>query len=194
MFFTQLHKAFCNRHNFYIVTDYLRGSTLCDEMVVWGSRMKANCVLFIMAQFIEALTQLREAQTIHCNLKPENILIDTLRNVTISDFGMAHKFEAQEQLAKPLDQWGHSMGTIDLPITWSCCGTVVDFYSIGVVFYELLIGQQSFLQHGFIPHPVMGGVDAAFAVKPSCPLVLRPESLCPWSSLTAPWTRKVAQP
>ncbi|KAI5114840.1 hypothetical protein M0805_000200, partial [Coniferiporia weirii] len=123
MFFTQLHEAFCDAHNFYIVTDYLRGGTLRDEMIMWGSRMKADRVLFIMAQLVEALTQLRNARIIHRDLKPENILVDAIGNITIADFGMARKFEAQERLAEPAGTRGHSTVATDSLLTRSGCGT-----------------------------------------------------------------------
>ncbi|THH00550.1 hypothetical protein EW145_g7061 [Phellinidium pouzarii] len=163
MFFTQLHEAFCDGHNYYIVTDFLCGGTLRDEMKAWGSKMQADRVLLIMSQLVEALSQLRTSRIIHRDLKPENILLDALGNITIADFGMSRNFEAGEplvDLTEELEDARSIKNACGLLVTNAGCGTLgyvapemlrgefysfqIDVYAVGVILYEMLFAQLPF--------------------------------------------------
>jgi len=91
------------------------------------------------AEVVLALEELHKHNTLYRDLKPENILIDEEGHVALTDFGLSKE------------------GVDDKMITTSFCGTpaylapeiitqsgykkTVDWYSLGVLVYEMLTGK-----------------------------------------------------
>ncbi|KAH8109934.1 kinase-like domain-containing protein [Phellopilus nigrolimitatus] len=160
-FFTQLHESFCDVYNYYIVTDFLHGGTLRDEMTAWG-RVRSDRILLIMAQLVITLEQLRKTRIIHRDLKPDNILFDTLGNVTLADLGMSRRFEVQTEGNEKLEVEIVGTGAGASCMTRAGCGTKAyispemhrgkgysfktDIYSLGVILYEMLFAQVPYPQ------------------------------------------------
>ncbi|EJD07736.1 kinase-like protein [Fomitiporia mediterranea MF3/22] len=96
LFFAQLRETFCDTHNLYIVTDYLCGGTLRDELIrhrTTGRPIPNDRIVLIIAQLVEALRQLRKLRILHRDIKPENVLLDACGNVVLADFGLSRRFE-----------------------------------------------------------------------------------------------------
>lgn len=158
LFFPQLFEAFSDAHNLYIVTDYLQGGTLRDEMD--RGPMKAGRVKFIMAQLTVSLSELRDVYTVHRDLKPENIMLDKIGNITVIDFGLCRKFETTVHQQELVALYGYGGGEDDDLVTRKHCGTMaysapevirrkyysfeVDIYAVGVIFYEMLFCDRPF--------------------------------------------------
>ena len=93
---------------------------------------------FYLAEIIIALEFIHGNKIIYRDLKPENILIDIDGHIKISDFGLAKQLKNKEDLSSTF--WG-SPEYLSPEMLWgNKYSRKVDFYTLGCLTYELLIG------------------------------------------------------
>lgn len=132
--------------NLYIAMELLEGQTLSEFMNKKG-KTDLDIARSIMLQAADALAGIHKKNIIHRDLKPENIMIVEVGHnphcVKVLDFGLS-----KTQSLTRLTQTGVIMGTIhylspeqlaNSDISWAS-----DIYSLGVIFYQLICGQQPF--------------------------------------------------
>ena len=71
----------------YIVMEYVEGITLKDYLQ--GNKLSVSAVLEIGVRLADALQHAHSKNIIHCDIKPQNILVDKNLNPRIADFGIA---------------------------------------------------------------------------------------------------------
>lgn len=136
----------------YLVLEYLRGQTLRALMMQHTpTLLSTHEVLRMLLQVCDTLVYVHEHRVIHCDIKPENIMLLENGDITIFDFGIA-LIEGE----RGVKAWGFSspIGTPDyMPPErlLSQRGDVrADIYAVGVILYELLCGRTPFQeQDGF---------------------------------------------
>ena len=90
--FPRLIKQGINKQHciMYIATDLL-GPSLCDLSVFCGGRFSLKTTLMLYYQILERLQYMHEKHLIHCDLKPENIMMGMGDNSSVAhliDFGL----------------------------------------------------------------------------------------------------------
>ena len=141
--------------NYYLVLEYLESGTLKDRQRarVQFSRendgetvqlFSAQESLVLLAQLADALSYAHSKKVIHRDIKPANILFRSNGQAVLSDFGIAKSITENRELTMT----GYSVGTPAYMSPEQKLGADIDtrsdLYSVGVVFYELLIGHKPY--------------------------------------------------
>ncbi|OZJ02858.1 hypothetical protein BZG36_03219 [Bifiguratus adelaidae] len=133
----RLHDRFHHKHHLCLVFELL-SVNLYDLIKQNQFRgLSTNLVRVFSAQLLDALTVLNEARIIHCDLKPENVLLKNLESPTIKviDFGSACH-EASTVYTYIQSRFYRSPEIlIGLPYN-----SAIDMWSLGCIAGELFLG------------------------------------------------------
>ncbi|MFB0538232.1 MAG: Stk1 family PASTA domain-containing Ser/Thr kinase [Anaerolineae bacterium] len=129
-----------NRH--YIVMEYVEGRNL-KELILESAPFPIERALTIAIRVCAAVGAAHKAGLIHCDVKPQNILVVPDGRVKVTDFGIARALTSA-----PVVEGGDVWGTPDYLSPEQAAGERLgppsDVYSIGVVMYEMLTGRLLF--------------------------------------------------
>ena len=121
-----------------LVMEYVEGPSL--RQLLAEDSISQRDVLDLVPQVVEALQHAHEAGVVHRDVKPENVLVDTLGRVRLVDFGLATLLGPAARDGGRDDE---VVGTLRYmaPEQVTMPGAVdhrADIYSTGVVCYEML--------------------------------------------------------
>ncbi|EYC24673.1 hypothetical protein Y032_0013g2044 [Ancylostoma ceylanicum] len=143
-FIVKLHYAFQTEGKLYLILDFLRGGDLFTRLSKEVMFTEED-VKFYLAELTLALEHLHSLGIVYRDLKPENILLDADGHIKVTDFGLSKESIDNEKK------------------TYSFCGTIeymapevinrrghscaADFWSLGVLMFEMLTGHLPFQGH-----------------------------------------------
>lgn len=135
----------------YLVMDYCEGGTL-RNLLNHDHPLRLLEGLQLIIKVLEGLDYAHNRGIIHCDIKPENILL-TLKSQgwhpKLSDFGIARRLPENLKTIssqKPLSFTGGSPAYMAPERFYGLYSRKSDIYAVGIVLYELLIGDRPF--HG----------------------------------------------
>lgn len=133
------------KSSLYYVTEYLKGMPLS----LWIDRNpnpSVQEVLLLLKQIEAGVRAFHRKETIHQDLKPDNILLTYEGQIKVIDFGSCH-IKGIAEIATPL-QRDIILGTADYSAPESVLGYRVsnsaDLFSLAVITFEMLTGQLPF--------------------------------------------------
>lgn len=126
----------------YIVFEYVPGETLKRRIDRLGQLPVDEATAYAI-EIGRGLAIAHERKLVHRDVKPQNVLIDADGRAKVTDFGIARSIDAQGLTAT-----GRVLGTTDYVAPEQAMGQATDarsdIYSLGVVLYEMLIGDVPF--------------------------------------------------
>ena len=142
--------AFQDHANLYLVMDLLTGGDLRYNLSKYKvftepqtSKLhyicKLNNIEFIIACTLLALEYIHSNNIIHCDIKPENLISDSEGYVRVTDFGSA-KINNNKTNVKEINITTTPGYTAPEVICAQSYSFLVDYYAIGVVCYECMLG------------------------------------------------------
>ena len=129
----------------FLVMQYVEGKTMA-ERITEGGPLDAPTAKRVLGEVASALAAAHRKGVIHRDIKPSNILWDDeTGRALVSDFGIAAvKHEGDRTETNKLTQTGMAIGTPAYMSPEQVLGETVtektDVYSLGVLGYEMLIG------------------------------------------------------
>lgn len=125
----------------YLVMEYLPGITLRD-LLRQERRLSVAQTITIMDAVLSGLAAAHRAGIVHRDIKPENVLLAEDGRIKIGDFGLARATSANTATGQQL------MGTIAYLapelVTRGTADARSDIYSLGIMLYEMLTGEQPY--------------------------------------------------
>ena len=133
-----------------LVMEFVEGETLRRRL---HEPMSLDDFLKIAIECAEALVAADHVGIVHCDIKPENIMLSTSGIVKILDFGVA-KFLPRSDQSSTIDRSGTIGGTPaymspEVLLEKGADGRS-DIFSLGLVLYEALAGHHPFLSDSYV--------------------------------------------
>lgn len=154
------HQGFTSTHA-YISMEFFPGG---DLRCLISDYPTPQVAIASLLQILGGLSAIHALGIIHCDIKPDNVMIRKDGSLALADFGIAEHSDAIRLPTRP----GEIMGSpsylapeqaLDLPVD-----VRTDIYSTGAMFYEMLTGRPPYkgssvqailYQHVHLPVPIL---------------------------------------
>ncbi len=126
----------------YIVMEYVDGQDL-KTLIRRKGRLDVKEAVDIAYQIASGVGYAHKAGIIHCDIKPQNVLVTNDRRAKVTDFGIARAF-SESGVTESSTVWGSPLYFAPEQAAGGPPTPASDVYSIGVVMYEMLAGVPPF--------------------------------------------------
>ena len=142
-FIVNMHYAFQDNDNLYLVMDLLTGGDLryhCSRYRAFSEEQTR----FFLACIIHSLSYIHKNKVIHRDIKPENLVLDDKGYVHITDFGVA-KINMPDNSSETSGTPGYMCPEV---MNGKNHSFPADYFSIGVIGYEFMMGRRPYRGRG----------------------------------------------
>ncbi|OAD73259.1 hypothetical protein PHYBLDRAFT_124978, partial [Phycomyces blakesleeanus NRRL 1555(-)] len=135
-----LRYAFQDDKNMFMVLDLMLGGDLRFHLERFGT-MPEERVRFYAAEISLGLNYLHSKNIVHRDIKPDNILLDEQGHAYLTDFNIAVQYTEGKQLTSIAGSMAYMAPEVLQKRGYYAS---VDWWSLGVMCYELLFGKRPF--------------------------------------------------
>ena len=138
--------SFQDNDNLYLVMELLLGGDMryhINKKSIYNKKKDENQLKFIAGCTLIGLNYIHENKIIHKDIKPENLVYDSNGYIHITDFGISkiyHPENGKENSGTPGYMAPEVLFNKDHDYS-------VDYFSLGVILYELLMGKRPYHGH-----------------------------------------------
>jgi serine/threonine protein kinase len=126
----------------YIVMEYVQGQDL-KTLIRQKGQLEVSEALDIAIGIASGVGHAHKAGVIHCDVKPQNVLVARDGRAMVTDFGIARAL-SESGLTESDTVWGSPLYFSPEQAAGDPPSPASDVYSIGVVMYEMLAGTPPF--------------------------------------------------
>ena len=161
-FIVKLNYAFQTKEKLFLLLDYCPGGDLSKQLQI-QTRFSENKAKFYICEIALAIGELHKHDIIFRDLKPDNIVIDKEGHAMLTDFGLSKEGVHDKQIAKSF--CGSVAYLAPEMLNRSGHGKAVDWYLLGVVFFEMLVGLPPYFSNN--QEQIFKNIDKAELIIPN---------------------------
>ncbi|KAJ7031936.1 hypothetical protein C8F04DRAFT_1396861 [Mycena alexandri] len=135
----RLYDVFETDKFFGIILEYASGGELFDHILA-HRYLKERDAAKLFAQLISGVWYMHQKNIVHRDLKLENLLLDRHRNLIITDFGFANRFNHRNNLMETMCGSPAYAAPELVNSDGLYVGTAADIWSCGVICFAMLAG------------------------------------------------------
>ena len=142
-YIVNMHYAFQDRENLYLVMDYLSGGDLRFH-ISRHKKFSEEQTRFFICGLILSLEYIHSNNIIHRDIKPENLVLEENGYVRVTDFGIAKKNTSTISVKSRVETSGtpgYMSPEVMKSLNHSFCA---DFFAVGVMGYEFMKGERPY--------------------------------------------------
>jgi eukaryotic-like serine/threonine-protein kinase len=138
-----VHDFGIDQGQLFIVMEYVPGMDL--KMILKNrGRLSIDEALSLMIQACSGIGYAHRSGIVHCDIKPQNMLVTPDQLMKVVDFGIARAFASIPSDEKASVVWGSPQYFSPEQSSGLPPGPASDVYSLGVVLFEMVTGQLPF--------------------------------------------------
>lgn len=124
---------FDDKNNF-LITELIKGKTI-NKLNLQNPKQKVLLILKIT----NVIKKIHKLNIVHCDLKPDNIILDLEGKIKIIDYGIS-----VNEYKNYFKGYGSIKYCSKKQLTNQEIDKTVDIYSLGIIFYEMILGKMPF--------------------------------------------------
>uniref|UniRef100_A0A3B3D8R7 Ribosomal protein S6 kinase n=1 Tax=Oryzias melastigma TaxID=30732 RepID=A0A3B3D8R7_ORYME len=137
-FLVTLHYAFQTQSKLHLILDYVSGGEMFTHLYQ-RDHFSEDAVRIYIGETILALEHLHKLGIVYRDIKLENILLDSEGHVVLTDFGLSKEFLEEEVCGAAVQRPRRNGSVVSQSVDW---------WSLGILMFELLTGASPFTLEG----------------------------------------------
>jgi serine/threonine protein kinase len=138
-----VHDFGLDQGRLFIVMEHIPGVDL-KTMIIKKGRLPLDEAIPLIIQACSGIGYAHRAGLVHCDIKPQYMLVTPDKRLKVTDFGIARALASISPDERNEEIWGSPQYFSPEQASGAAPQPASDVYSLGVVMYELLTGQLPF--------------------------------------------------
>lgn len=138
-----IHDFGLDNGRLFIVMEYVPGTDLKTLLKQFG-RFSVDETIRLITQACAGVGYAHRAGLIHCDIKPQNLLVTPDQRLKVADFGIARAMASIHEDEHNDVVWGSPQYFSPEQAAGAAPSPASDVYSLGIIMYEMLTGQLPF--------------------------------------------------